>query len=132
MFSARAARAGGAGLRRRAPARGRPAPPAAPVPPVPIFPSPSAPYAATGNCQDWYSRFASAAAVTTCTTVNPDACTTGALPSAPRITVHVVPDTACTASISDGSAGSATWNCSAPNLPPANDPHHPTVPDPPI
>src|SRR5258708_747479 len=121
--------AGAAALTKLAPASVSTACPDAPVPPVPIFPSPSAPYAATGNCQDWYSRFASAAAVTTCTTVNPDACTTGALPSAPRITVHVVPDTACTASISDGWAGSATWNCCAPNFTAANDADDATVHD---
>lgn len=34
--------------------------------------------------------------------------------SAPRITVHVVPETFVTAIISDGALGSATWNWETP------------------
>jgi hypothetical protein len=50
----------------------------------------------------------------TCCTVNPAVCATGAVDSAPRVTVHDVPDTAVTAIISAAVtdvAGSATWNC---------------------
>ena len=39
--------------------------------------------------------------MTTCCTVNPAACATGVVDSAPRVTVHVVPDTFVTAMISD-------------------------------
>jgi hypothetical protein len=42
--------------------------------------------------------------------VNPAACVTGVVDSAPRTAVHVVPDVAAIVMISDGSAGSATWN----------------------
>src|SRR5258708_7126157 len=119
--------AGGGAAGNRAPRGVRPPSPAPRVPPVPIFPSPSAPYADTGNSHGRYCSPARSPAVTTCTTVNPDACATGTLPSAPRITVHVVPDTACTASISDGWAGSATWNCCAPYFTAGNDADDVTV-----
>jgi hypothetical protein len=41
--------------------------------------------------------------------MNPVACITGVLPSAPLVTVHVVPETFVTAIDSVGAAGSATW-----------------------
>ena len=55
-------------------------------------------------------------AVTTCTTVNPAACATGVVPSAPRVTVHETPEIAVTAMISVEAAGavSAIWNWVAP------------------
>jgi hypothetical protein len=43
-------------------------------------------------------------------TVNPAAWATGVVPSAPRITVHVVPATLVTAMISLARDGSLTWN----------------------
>src|SRR5258708_10786011 len=79
--------AGAVALTKLAPASVRTACPDAPVPPVPIFPSPSAPYADTGNSHGRYCSPARSPAVTTCTTVNPDACATGMLPSAPRIKI---------------------------------------------
>jgi hypothetical protein len=49
-------------------------------------------------------------ALTTWYTVNPDAWVTGVVPSAPRVTVHVVPETLVTSISSEVAAGSATWN----------------------
>src|SRR6478752_4496411 len=99
--------AGAAALTNDAPASVRTACPDAPVPPAPIFPSPCAPYCWTGNCHAGYASPDSTPAVTTCTYVASAACATGVVASAPRCTVHVVPDTFCTVIISDGSAGSA-------------------------
>ena len=50
--------------------------------------------------------------VTTCRIVNPAVCATGVVPSAPRVTVHVVPLTLVTAMISlpAPAATSTTWN----------------------
>jgi hypothetical protein len=55
-------------------------------------------------------------AVTTWTIVNPAVWATGVVPSAPRVTVQVVPDTLVTAMISlvFPEAVSATWNCVTP------------------
>ena len=51
-------------------------------------------------------------AVTTWMIVNPAVCATGVVDSAPRVTVHVVPDTLATAMISPVFPGavSHTWN----------------------
>ena len=88
--------------------------PDAPVPPVPIFPSPCAPYAVTGNCHALCCSCASAPAVTTCTSVAPAAWAAVTEDSAPRCTVHVVPEMFWTVIISAGCTGSATWNWVAP------------------
>ena len=53
-------------------------------------------------------------AVTTCAIVKFAECGTGWLPSAPRITFHVVPVMLTTAMTSEGAAGSPTWNCVVP------------------
>jgi hypothetical protein len=47
-------------------------------------------------------------AVTTWKIVNPLACATGVVPSAPRVTVHVTPDTLVTSTISDELAEAAS------------------------
>src|SRR5579859_4963458 len=57
------------------------------------------------------SRLSRPAAVTTWMTANPLACATGVVPSAPRVTVQVEPETLVTAISSVGSSGSMTWNC---------------------
>ena len=50
----------------------------------------------------------------TCCTVNPAEWVTGVVDSAPRVTVHVDPETFVTAIISDVAAGSPTWNWETP------------------
>src|SRR5258708_2138677 len=90
-------------------------------------PLPPAPCAGPGKPHGRACSPARSPAGATCTAVNPDACATGTPPSAPRIPVHVVPDTACTAHISDGWAGSATWNCCAPYFTAGNDADDVTV-----
>jgi hypothetical protein len=59
-------------------------------------------------------------AVTTWTIENPEECATGVVPSAPRVTLHVVPETFVTRMISlvFPVAVSATWNWVTPVLAP--------------
>ena len=64
--------------------------------------------------------------------VNPAACATGVVPSAPLITVQVRPDTFVTRMISLARAGSEMWNwvgCVAPEDATGNDPDDATVHD---
>ena len=62
-------------------------------------------------CTSGWLIFASPAALTMLLTVNPLVWVTGVVPSVPRMTVHVVPVTFVTSTISVGAAGSCTRNC---------------------